>query len=308
MTTATATTNGHAAASLGGADQLRARLDDPQTAQALNQLLDNAELAAFSLTALDGFLRRGDTIADNVATSIAEAKAALPAESATLGAQLPQLIQLLPQLTTLMTQVTQLTSTPQFAQLLTLLSNPNTLNALAQLLGQIELVAFLVTALDGFLRRSDTIVNNVAASVNEVKGLAGVTELPLAELAQSLPPLVAALPELTQALPTFTAALPQFTAALPQLLQAMPALLDLAQQLQPMLQSDEFAGLMNSGVLNPQTLTIVGEAGNALVETMEASHQPVGLFGLMGALRDPDVQRGLGFLVEFGKRFGGKLR
>lgn len=300
MTTATATTNGHAAASLHGADQLRARLDDPQTAQALNQLLDNAELAAFSLTALDGFLRRGDTIADNVATSIAEAKAALPAESATIGAQLPHLIQLLPQLTTLMTQVTQLTSTPQFAQLLALLNNPNTLNALAQLLGQIELVAFLVTALDGFLRRSDTIVNNVAASVNEVKGLTGATELPLAELAQSLPPLVAALPELTQALPTFTA-------ALPQLLHAMPALLDLAEQLQPMLQSQEFAGLMNSGVLNPQTLTIVGEAGNALVETMEASHQPVGLFGLMGALRDPDVQRGLGFLVEFGKRFGRKL-
>ena len=44
---------------------------------------------------------------------------------------------------------------------------------------------------------------------------------------------------------------------------------------------------------------------NALASITE--YRPVGLLGLLNALRDPDVQRGLGFLIAFLKALGRQL-
>jgi uncharacterized protein YjgD (DUF1641 family) len=66
--------------------------------------------------------------------------------------------------------------------------------------------------------------------------------------------------------------------------------------------------LLESGVLDPEAIEIVGKAGDALVDCRCQEETPeVGLFGLLGAMRDPDTRRALGFLTEFGKRFGQKL-
>ncbi|MBW0116772.1 DUF1641 domain-containing protein [Pseudonocardia sp. KRD-169] len=54
------------------ADDLRARLDEPQVAASLNSLLDHADLLAIVVVALDGFLARGDVIADSLASAIGE--------------------------------------------------------------------------------------------------------------------------------------------------------------------------------------------------------------------------------------------
>ena len=76
--------------------------------------------------------------------------------------------------------------------------------------------------------------------------------------------------------------------------------------------TDEFKALLDSGVLDPKALQVVGSLGSALVDTQKeasAGETPAqGLFGLLGALRDPDVQRAIGFVTTFAKKFGQKLR
>jgi hypothetical protein len=69
----------------------------------------------------------------------------------------------------------------------------------------------------------------------------------------------------------------------------------------------ELDALLNSGVLAPATLRIVGELGRALTETAAAPPSPAGLVALLRALGQPDVQRALGFLVTFAERFGRRL-
>jgi len=46
---------------------------------------------------------------------------------------------------------------------------------------------------------------------------------------------------------------------------------------------------------------------NKAVKAVPEKAEPVGIGGLLGALRDPDVQRGLGFLVEFLRNLGRAL-
>ncbi len=46
---------------------------------------------------------------------------------------------------------------------------------------------------------------------------------------------------------------------------------------------------------------------NKALKSVPKEAKPVGLGGLLSALRDPDVQRGLGFLVEFLRNLGKEL-
>jgi len=77
-------------------------------------------------------------------------------------------------------------------------------------------------------------------------------------------------------------------------------------------QSDEFEALLDSGVLDPEALQAVGSLGSALVESQKEAQEGEipkrGLFGLFGALRDPDVQHAVGFITTFAKKFGRNLR
>lgn len=79
-------------------------------------------------------------------------------------------------------------------------------------------------------------------------------------------------------------------------------------QLAQFVQGPEFRMLLESGVLNPSAIETVGQVGDALASTKSSGPSAgVGFFGLMGAMRDDDVQRALGFAVEFGRRFGKAL-
>jgi uncharacterized protein YjgD (DUF1641 family) len=69
----------------------------------------------------------------------------------------------------------------------------------------------------------------------------------------------------------------------------------------------ELDALLKSGVLAPGTLRIIGELGRALTETAAAPAVTSGVLGLLKALRRPDVQRALGFIVTFAERFGRRL-
>ena len=83
-------------------------------------------------------------------------------------------------------------------------------------------------------------------------------------------------------------------------------------QLGDLFQSDEFEALLASGVLDPEALQAVGSLGSALVDTQKEARRGEttqrGFFGLLGALRDDDVQRAIGFITTFAKKFGQNLR
>lgn len=70
--------------------------------------------------------------------------------------------------------------------------------------------------------------------------------------------------------------------------------------------------LIKSDVLNPNAVAVVENAASSLTHVQEdlcqsASTQRVGLFGLLKALRNPDVQRTLAFATRFGECFGKNL-
>lgn len=73
-----------------------------------------------------------------------------------------------------------------------------------------------------------------------------------------------------------------------------------------LMQSDEMKALMSSGVLDPKTLQIMGAAAHALVSAQREPRR-AGPMALLGALFNRDVQRSLGFALNFAERFGQKL-
>jgi uncharacterized protein YjgD (DUF1641 family) len=60
---------------------------------------------------------------------------------------------------------------------------------------------------------------------------------------------------------------------------------------------------------------MLADMGSTLSESLQFAQEQaargrsprVGLFGLLGALRDPNVQASMGLLVDFSKRYGAKL-
>lgn len=70
---------------------------------------------------------------------------------------------------------------------------------------------------------------------------------------------------------------------------------------------DALQTLLASEALAPEAVQVVSAAAQALVECQGRERQRVGPLGLLRALRDPDVQRALDFLVGVGRRFGRAL-
>ncbi|MEZ6096863.1 MAG: DUF1641 domain-containing protein [Pirellulaceae bacterium] len=66
--------------------------------------------------------------------------------------------------------------------------------------------------------------------------------------------------------------------------------------------------LLASDILNPHALHVVDNAAKSLNSAQkEICGEPngrVGLFGLLSAIRNPEIQRSLAFAVQFGKCFG----
>jgi uncharacterized protein YjgD (DUF1641 family) len=69
----------------------------------------------------------------------------------------------------------------------------------------------------------------------------------------------------------------------------------------------ELDALLQSGVLAPSTLRTIGQMSAALTDAASAPPRAIGVVELLKALRNPDVQRALGFLIIFAQRFGHRL-
>lgn len=82
---------------------------------------------------------------------------------------------------------------------------------------------------------------------------------------------------------------------------------DAIERLAEVASTPAFKQLLDSGMLDASALSTVGSASTALVETRAGGFEPVGLFGTLGRLGDPDVQKAMGFTFAVLKRFGAAL-
>ncbi|GAY09690.1 DUF1641 domain-containing protein [Pseudonocardia sp. N23] len=171
----------------------------------------------------------------------------------------------------------QLVARSPGSDLLERLDDPGTASALGQLLDHADLLALLVSGLDGFLRRGDTITEAVVDGVRDLRGAAGSTPSPLAGV-------------------DVKALLSSLTSLSGSLAGATPTLNSL---------------LSSTLMTDPRTATTLELMGEALVEATETDARtpsaPAGVFGLLRALKDPDVARGLGLLIQIAKALGRKL-
>ena len=159
---------------------------------------------------------------------------------------------------------------PEVDRLVRRLNDPAVAASLNSLLDNVELLAVLVEGLDGLARKGEVIGD----TLGEVLG-----QLRVAGRESGLDPVTTAH-QLSTILPTLAAASPAINR------------------------------ILESPIVAPEPIDILSETAVALVDGLraaEAGETRLGVFGLLKATRDKDVQRGLGFLVEVARVFGRDL-
>jgi uncharacterized protein YjgD (DUF1641 family) len=231
-------------ASPNGTARLEERLNNPDTAQALNRLLDRLDTIEEAVEKLNVMMVQGPAMLAMM-TDVADD---VYREADAAGVDLDERLRL----------------TLQLAERLTA---PRTVEVLSQLMERMDDVEELIAL-------SDQVPGFVAMMVDMFDDVYRQTE----EAGYDLHKVIHEGPEAFIRINEFAA-------------------------------SEAFKKLLDSGVLDPQAIEIVGKAGDALVDCSCQDETPeVGLFGLLRAMRDPDTRRALGFLTAFGKRFGQELR
>lgn len=284
-------------------------LNNPQTASALKNLLKNAKTLDAILTGVDGFLQRGEEIADNVGDSIREfvPQTNGNGNSAKFIEEVPQLVSNLPTLAKTGNKLSKIADTKEFDELLqpeklallsdlsNKLSNPNTLSALNEIIDNAPTIAFLAKGLSDFLNRSEEIADNIGEAIQEFKPQMSD------EYAATFATLLTQIPK----------TLPALTENLPPLLEKSPNLIKTGLQLGEIAESEGVQAFLTSGMLTPELVGFLGDIGRTTVETeheFRKNPKSVSLFGLYGATKDDDVQRGLGFMISLAKNIGKMLR
>jgi hypothetical protein len=162
--------------------------------------------------------------------------------------------------------------------LLQRLDDPRIVSSLSTILDHADLLATLIEALDGFVRRGEVIGDSLLSAIDEVKAsggsFAGRTLLPdvdVAGLQRSVASLATAF---TDAAPTINT-------------------------------------LLRSPLTDPNTVHLLADMGDAVLDGKAASEAdprgPKGVFALMRVTKDPDVSRGLGFMIHVARAFGKRL-
>lgn len=284
-------------------------LNNPQTASALKNLLKNAKTLDALLMGVDGFLQRGEEIADNVGETIREFSPTSNGNgnSAKFIEEVPQLVSNLPTLAKTGNKLSKIADTKEFDELLqpeklallsnlaNKLSNPNTLSALNEIIDNAPTIAFLAKGLGDFLSRGEEIADNIGEAIQEFKPQ--MSE----EFSANLGKLVAELPKV----------LPTMAENLPPLLEKAPSLVKTGLQLGEIAESEGVQAFLTSGMLTPELVSFLGDIGRTTVETeheFKKNPKSISLFGLYGATKDEDVQRGLGFMISLAKNIGKMLR
>lgn len=147
------------------------------------------------------------------------------------------------------------------------LDDPGVAAALNTLLDHADVLALAAMSVGGFLERSDTIMENVSGGINELRAVSGGA---------------AFLAEPTR-----------------RLAEEAPAIADAA------------TALLNSGMLKKDVVDLLGSLAGALLEGANAARANqttvAGVFPALRALKDPEVAKGLGFLIEVSRALGKSL-
>lgn len=274
------------ATTTSSADELLARLAEPKTADALNRLLDQLPLLAFGAEAMSGLIARGDDITKNISDQVSEMRHVQGMEGVRdLGAALPGLMKA-------GTQLGEIAERPSFNNLLSPelideLGNAERLAMLKKLLDKLELVVFAMEAVEGFLRRGDSMVEGMREGVRDAAKM-----MPSREMLTQLQSLWQAAPQMLQAASALAES---------DLLKKAGHLVEVGDR------------LIDSGILDPRTIEMVSKMGATLTETMDVAktgqaREKVGLFSLLRSLKDPDIQASVSFFMNFSRLYGKKLR
>lgn len=164
------------------------------------------------------------------------------------------------------------------------LDDPRVAASLNDLLDHADLLAILISGLDGLVRRSDVISENLTAAIGELKGDANG-----ASLSRSIPGIESLksvdLAGLADSFATLSG----------KVIEATPTL----------------NSLLGSSLTDPQAAEVLSQLAAAVVEaktaTARSPQQPRGIFGILKTAKDPDVARGLGFMLGVAKAFGRQL-
>lgn len=267
------------------AEMLQQRLNQPEVAAGLNRLLDHIDSVSFAVEALEGFVARGETIIESVTDTVGDLRKAEPG-------RFNQLVQQAPELMETGTKLAQSTKGIDFdelerSQIVRRMTEPETLKQLNELIDRLPLIAFLVESLDGFLQRGDTIIENVAALAGDLKR--SEVELDL----EQIKGLMATLPKLQK--------------AGEQILNSKL----MGDNVEKVIQAG--VNMIEAGMLDQDVVEALGDVGRKAVDTYhEVNEKPVppvgGLWGMMRAARDPDVQKTVSFFVAFSKAFAKHLK
>ena len=149
------------------------------------------------------------------------------------------------------------------------LNDPTVAASMVTLLDHAELLSTLVIGLGGFLERGDVILDAVAEGVNELKATR-----PEGSSAPDLVHLTALAGKISDATPTLEA-------------------------------------VLDSSMMSPTMVDDLAMMSDALTEGIANAQnnqtEVGGVFGMMKTLKDPEVQRGLGVLVEIARSLGRRM-
>ena len=152
------------------------------------------------------------------------------------------------------------------------MNDPAIAASLVTLLDNAELISTLVLGLSGFIERGDVIMDAVAGSVAEFKASGG----PLSDANE-------------------LATLRDAAAVARQLAASAPLL----------------AQILDSSMARPETVQLLSDVSDAATDGVARAQaddtRVTGAFAALKSLKDPDVQRGLGVLVEISRSLGRRL-
>lgn len=74
-----------------------------------------------------------------------------------------------------------------------------------------------------------------------------------------------------------------------------------------LMQSSAFQELLDSGILEPHVVHVIGQLGRALSAARSEPVERAGLMALLRATRDPDAQRAIDFGLRFLRHFGHRI-
>lgn len=154
------------------------------------------------------------------------------------------------------------------------LNDPAVANALVLLLDNIESLAVLAMGADGLLRRGQTITDTLADGLADLKTAAATSDFDVDDARDQAQDLLALSRSVASS-------------------------------------SGDLAALLGSGMLRPDVVALLGQTADALVEARaeatDADPEITGPISAVKVLRDPEVQKGLSFLVGVARSLGRRM-